>query len=387
MSRARALCATAGLAAAAAAAQPGADLERLQAAIAASRERVAEYEREERGLLDAIEAIDRSAELLRVEAERARKAAAEARSALDEAEASAAHAGERLAALERAMARRAVALYRAGEVGALRLLFSADGLREFFGRVQMLRRLLRHDTDLLARHREQTRALERARKRAAEASAAASTADATLTRRTGELAEERARKRRLAWQLGRSRARARGALTELEIAGRALEETVAAWRDAGGAPATAPLPAGPPFSSLRGRLPDPVEGSLHGRFGRVIDRDTLTATFRKGVAWEAPQGTPVLAVAPGRVRYAGRFRGYGNVVILDHGEDYFTVSAHLDRIDAALGEGVAAGSPIGAVGESGSLDGPRLYFEIRRGGQALDPAAWLATLGTAARNR
>jgi septal ring factor EnvC (AmiA/AmiB activator) len=265
-------------------------------------------------------------------------------------------------------------------VGALRLLFSAGGLRDFFGRVQMLRQLLRHDTDLVTRHREQTRALETARTRAHEANEAARAADETLSRRTGELAEERGRKRDLARKLGRSRALARGALTELEIAGRALEATVAAWREAGEPRDSAPLPEAPPFTSLRGRLPDPVVGELAGRFGRVVDRDSLTATFRKGVAWEAPQGTPVRAVASGRVRYAGRFRGYGNVVILDHGEDHFTVSAHLDRIDVALGDPVAAGGTIGLVGDSGSLDGSRLYFEVRRGGQPLDPAAWLATL-------
>jgi septal ring factor EnvC (AmiA/AmiB activator) len=294
-------------------------------------------------------------------------------------------AAERLAALERAMSARAVALYRAGELGTLQLLFSASGLRDFFSRVQTLRRLLRHDSDLIALHREQTRALEDARVRAAEANTAALDADRTLRRRTDELAQERARKRSLATQLGKSRAHARSALTELEIAGRALEETVAAWH---GSPTPAdPLPEVPPFSQQRGRLPDPVRGVLLASYGRVFDPDTRTATFRKGVAWEAPVGTPVYAVAPGRVRYAGRFRGYGNVVILDHGDDHFTVSAHLDRIDVAMGDAVAAGAAIGAVGETGSLEGPRLYFEIRRGGEALDPADWLAALGTTARSR
>ena len=375
------------LAAAAARAQPAADLERIQAAIAASRERVAIYEREQRGLLEAIDAIDQSAALLRVEAVRARRTADEARVALEETERTMQDAAARLAELERAMAVRAVALYRAGELGTLQLLFSAGGLRDFFSRVQMLRRLLRHDADLVARHREQARALEVARVRAAEASTAASAADETLRRRTAELDEERARKRTLASQLGKSRALARGALTELEIAGRALEETVAAWRGGPAPTETAAVPEGPPFPTLRGRLPDPVHGALLGRYGRVVAADARSATFRKGVSWEAPVGTPVYAVAAGRVRYAGRFRGYGNVVILDHGSDHFTVSAHLDRIDVRLGDAVAAGTPIGAVGETGSLEGPQLYFEIRKGGEALDPAEWLAALGTAARNR
>jgi septal ring factor EnvC (AmiA/AmiB activator) len=373
--------------AAAAQAQPNADLARIQAAIAESRSRVASYEREQRGLLEAIDAIDESAALLRVEAERARTVADEARVTLERTERTMSKAAERLAELERAMSARAVALYRAGELGTLQLLFSAGGLRDFFSRVQTLRRLLRHDSDLIELHREQTRALEEARVRAAEASAAALTADRTLRRRTDELAEERARKRTLATQLGRSRAHARSALTELEIAGRALEETVAAWRGKGTVTPVEPVPETGPFSEQRGKLPDPVRGVLLASYGRVFDPDTRTATFRKGVAWEAPVGTPVHAVASGRVRYAGRFRGYGNVVILDHGADHFTVSAHLDRIDVAMGEAVAAGAPIGTVGETGSLEGPRLYFEIRRGGEALDPATWLATLGTTARSR
>ena len=373
--------------AAAAHAQPAADLERIQAAIAASRERVAAYEREQRGLLEAVEAIDESLSLLRVEATRARKAAEDARVELAETERTMYDAAERLAALERAMSARAVALYRAGELGTLRLLFSAGGLRDFFSRVQTLRRLLRHDSELIARHREQTRVLEEARVRAAEANRVATAAEATLVRRTDELDAERGRKRALASQLGRSRALARGALTELEIAGRALEETVAAWRGGGPEAAAAPVPEGPPFPSLRGRLPDPVHGAVLGHFGRVLAPDARSATFRKGVVWEAPVGTPVQAVAAGRVRYAGRFRGYGNVVILDHGADHFTVSAHLDRIDVRLGDPVAPGTPIGTVGETGSLEGPQLYFEIRRGANALDPAEWLAGLGTAARTR
>ena len=366
------------LAHAAGAQQLGSDLERVREAIAESRERVARFEREERGLLEAIEAIDESVGLLRDEAERAAAAARDARAALARAEREAGEASRRLEQLERALARRAVALYRAGEIGAVRLLFAARDLRDFFTRVQTLRRLVRRDSELVDAHREQTRALEQARAEARRASAVASEAEATLAARSAELAEERGRTRDLARKLGRSRALERGALAELEIASRALEETVAAWRDR-----PAPQPVALPeidFGALRGQLPSPVEGELGVRFGRVVDRDHQTATFRKGVVWIAPLGTPVRAVAAGRVRYAGRFRGYGDVVILDHGDDYFTVSAHLDSIDVALGESVGAGAELGRVGESGSLEGPRLYFEVRRGGDALDPGDWLAAL-------
>jgi len=77
------------------------------------------------------------------------------------------------------------------------------------------------------------------------------------------------------------------------------------------------------------------------------------------------------------VRFADWFRGYGKLVILDHGDDYFSVSGHLAEILVGVGDRVSEGQPIGSVGETGSLSGPSLYFEIRRGAEPLDPAEWL----------
>ena len=82
-------------------------------------------------------------------------------------------------------------------------------------------------------------------------------------------------------------------------------------------------------------------------------------------------------MAAGQVRYAGWFRGYGKLVILDHGEEYFTVSGHLAEIEVEAGDEVSGGQEVGTVGETGSLSGPRLYFEIRRGSEPLDPREWL----------
>ena len=121
------------------------DLERLREAIAESRSRLAYYEREERGILDALDAVEHSAALLAGEVARARARAAKTRSALAQTEAEAEGVAERLAALETAMSRRAVALYRVGELGAVPLLFAAGDLRDFLSRVQILRRLLSHD--------------------------------------------------------------------------------------------------------------------------------------------------------------------------------------------------------------------------------------------------
>ncbi len=150
---------------------------------------------------------------------------------------------------------------------------------------------------------------------------------------------------------------------------------MAALPDGGDA---APLPTSAnAFEGRRGQLPAPVDARVSRGFGRVVESEFNTATFRKGVEYDVPIGTPVRAVAAGRVRFAGRFRGYGNTVIVDHGDQYFTVFAHLSRLDVGVGDAVQSGGGIALSGDTGSLHGPQLYFEVRRGKEALDPRKWL----------
>ncbi|HEY8156762.1 MAG TPA: peptidoglycan DD-metalloendopeptidase family protein [Myxococcota bacterium] len=353
------------------------ELARLRRAIQESRERVADYERQQRGLLEAIEALDQSAALLASEVAITERGARRARARLTRIEAEAVERAAQLARTKQAMRVRAVALYQAGNVGTLRLLFAAGGLREFLSRVRALRVLLEHDADLLARHRAESEALALAESRAREQVRVRSEAEQRLRERSRELEAERGEKRNLASRVHADRTSERAALVELEKAARALEETLARL-------GAEPSPARPPsegagFAGLKGRLAPPVQGPVAQAFGRVVDADFGTQTFRSGVVFEAALGTPVLAVAPASVRFAGWFRGYGRLVILDHGDRFFTVSGHLADLAVEVGDAVAAGDAIGTVGDTGSLEGARLYFEIRRGSEPLDPGEWLAS--------
>jgi murein DD-endopeptidase MepM/ murein hydrolase activator NlpD len=108
---------------------------------------------------------------------------------------------------------------------------------------------------------------------------------------------------------------------------------------------------------------------VHPRFG--------TRTFRNGIDIEAREGTEFTAVYPGTVLYTGWFKGYGNMIILDHGHGYYTLYAHASELLVREGESVGQGQVIGRVGETGSLAGPRLYFEVRSQGRPEDPQRWL----------
>jgi septal ring factor EnvC (AmiA/AmiB activator) len=162
---------------------------------------------------------------------------------------------------------------------------------------------------------------------------------------------------------------ARRAVRELEQADAELTRVVQDLKE---------LPATHGFGALKGKLPRPVKGLVEVGFGKVVNPRFNTVTVQKGLDIRAAPGTPVQAVAEGTVAYAGSLRGYGNLLILDHGDGFHTLMAHLSTISAELGATVAAGDVVGEVGDTGSLKGAYLYFEVRRAGQAVDPALWLA---------
>ena len=350
------------------------ELEQLRGAIRESRDRVATYEREQRGLLETVEALDRAAAAITRDLVQVRRVSEQARETLERVEAEAAVIRERRKVLERAMSGRAVALYKAGSAGPVRLLFAADGLRDLLSRLNTLKLLLGHDIDLLERHRVESAALFEAEARAREALKGRDEALARLRERSDQLKGERAAKRKLVARLHQDRTRERAALVELEAAARALEETLTSLRQA---PTRRSEPLGPPFASLRERLVPPVDAPIATSFGRVVDAEFKTETFRSGVEFDAPLGLAVEAVAAGQVRFAGWFRGYGKLVILDHGDEYFTISGHLADIRVEVGDEVESRGVIGTVGDTGSLSGPRLYFEVRHGREPQNPTKWL----------
>lgn len=117
----------------------------------------------------------------------------------------------------------------------------------------------------------------------------------------------------------------------------------------------------------------PVDGTRTSSFGWRRDPFNRRKSFHSGIDFRAARGTAVRAAGPGIIKTAGRIGGYGRVVIIDHGLGVETRYAHLRRIHVAAGDFVPAGAKIGQVGSSGRATGPHLHFEVRRGGDPLDP--------------
>lgn len=130
------------------------------------------------------------------------------------------------------------------------------------------------------------------------------------------------------------------------------------------------------FDGMRGKLDLPVRGAVTGGFGKSRHPEFSDELFRKGIDIEARLGDEIRAVEGGKVVFADRFSGYGKMLIIDHGERYYTIYAHLSDLLKKKGEPVQKGDSIGLVGDSDSLAGARLYFEIRKDGRSIDPLPW-----------
>ncbi len=127
----------------------------------------------------------------------------------------------------------------------------------------------------------------------------------------------------------------------------------------------------------KGRLPWPLEGQVLTRFGMQRHPQFGTMVFRRGIEIAAHEGQPIHAVSDGEVVYADWYKGYGKLIILDHGNGFYSLYGNLSQLDLNKGARVTKGQVIGLAGETGSLRGANLYFEIRRNGEAEDPLALL----------
>jgi septal ring factor EnvC (AmiA/AmiB activator) len=130
------------------------------------------------------------------------------------------------------------------------------------------------------------------------------------------------------------------------------------------------------FSQLRGQLTLPVHGELAGRFGSPRSDGGLTW---KGLLLAARGGEPVRAVAAGRVVYADWLRGFGNLLIIDHGEGYLSLYGHNETLLKRVGDDIGGGEAVATVGNSGGGTDSGLYFELRHQGKPFDPMTWIRT--------
>ena len=135
--------------------------------------------------------------------------------------------------------------------------------------------------------------------------------------------------------------------------------------------------SGAGFTRFRGKLPWPAEGKIAVPYGSQKDLQFSTPVFRNGVHIQTPENSDARSVYEGKVIFAEWFKGFGQLIIINHGNGYHTLYGNLSEIFSHVGDIIKENQVIGRVGTSGILNAPGLYFEIRYKGKPLDPAQWL----------
>ncbi len=131
------------------------------------------------------------------------------------------------------------------------------------------------------------------------------------------------------------------------------------------------------FSSYKGQLSIPVNGKIISRYGPSKSGDYNSFSFQKGIDIKVEKGEPVKSVFKGEVMFAQWLKGYGNLLIINHGDNYYTLYAHVEEIFKQNGESVETGEVIATAGDTGSIKGMCLHFEVRHHGKPVNPMKWL----------
>lgn len=193
-------------------------------------------------------------------------------------------------------------------------------------------------------------------------------------RETEFLASSRGKRNTQLRQIRSEKTQLAGAMQEMVEAANRLESLIKDLFESGAASYGGD---GRHVKRARGRLPWPVKGKVIEGYGYREVGPKRARVPHRGLSIRAKIGTPVHAIADGAVAHTGRLRGYGQIVLVDHGGGYFSMYAHLAEIQSFVGQIILQGDPVGTVGDSGSLEGAQLYFELRVNRVQVDPVPWL----------
>ena len=272
--------------------------------------------------------------------------------------------------LENLWQKRVVALYKYSRRGYLRILVNTNGLDRLNHMIKYLNTILDRDKEMMKQmaddqksHREE---LSIIKKKVEDIIEFQEAEDKKLVSLEGDLDK----KVMLLAKIHKEKEFYETAVKELQAAARNLKDTISHLEENRSKKSS--LPTG--FGNSKGRLPLPLPGKI------VRDVNTMgdgRFDSQKGVYIRGDFGEEVRAVFPGRVDFSGQLKGYGQVIIINHGSRFFTISAYLLQRNKTKGDMVARGEVIGQVGETGLVTGPALYFEIREGETNLDPLKWL----------
>jgi septal ring factor EnvC (AmiA/AmiB activator) len=345
-------------------------IEKIEKELSKEREKFLEYGKEERRLLGELSRLEVQIAEKRRTVKEIREKIATNRRELQERQKKLEQLGNNHTRIAQRIGQRLDVFYRYARRGYMRLFASAQDLDQIRKRFKYLRIIMEEDQRLMEELGEVQQAQRREIALVKEKLAVIERMEQEEKSRSASLKEDMDKRVMLLLKIHKEKEFYETVVKELEVAAHDLKERLLKLERR--QEQKKELPSG--FQKTKGKLPLPMSGRVVKGEGPF---ESVHIDGNKGIFIEGAAGAPVAAVFPGRVDFSGWLKGYGQVIIINHGSRYFSVSAHLAQRDKEEGEMIGEGEVIGFLGEPESSLNPRLYFEIRKGGSNLDPVKWL----------
>ncbi len=354
------------------------ELQRLKQEMQQKKDQLRRADRKERSILSELDRMDRAIHAGKAELAAQQKELREAEASLHDAQENNAELSKELAGLKDMYGRRLRALYKMSRNGYAAGALAADGPADGVKRVRYLSIIAERDQALihnfgkaLAELTEQQSQMNGKKQQLLERRQA-------IEAKKTELEGRKKKKALILASVREQKGLYENTLRELEESSAGLWAMVKR-EEQERKPDPNPAPRRPVSTGADpNRLPWPLEGQVLTRFGMQRHPQFKTMVFRRGIEIAAREGESVRAVSGGKVAFAEWYKGYGNLVIIEHGREFYTLYGNLSRLDVKKDDPVTRGQVIGLAGDTGSLKGSKLYFEMRRNGEAQDPLLWLA---------
>jgi septal ring factor EnvC (AmiA/AmiB activator) len=351
------------------------ELHRIKKEMEDKRLKLQRADKRERSILSELERIDREINAGSVELANHQRKLREAEAALAEIEKTNTVTAQKMARLKEAYAARLRALYKLSRTGGFALaVLSSDSFTTAYKRVRYLGIIAERDQRTIRGYGAALELLASRERETRERTAEILARRGSVEKKRLSLEGQRRKKGDILGSVKQEKTIYEATLKDLEESSANLWAMIRLTEQEHRAPKKAAREA----ASDRNRLPWPVNGKVLTPFGSQKHPQFGTMVFRRGIDISARIGDEVKAVAGGEVVKADWFKGYGKLVIIDHKNGMYTLYGNLSQVEVNNGDRVERGKVIGLAGDTGSLKGAKLYFEVRRNGEAEDPLLWLA---------
>ncbi len=284
---------------------------------------------------------------------------------------------KRIKASEDYASKRLVALYKLNWLGRINILASAQSMYELIQHKKAMERILAYDGNVRQNLLENKAKLQQLLVRLNDQKMKKLSLEAKLQKQIARKSQERAKRAELLDDIRNKKTLGMAVLEYLKRAADDLDQAIKSLSSESDPAKQINILQKSLFVSLKGLLNMPAKGKIISFYGPYQNAKFNVVNFRSGIEIKADRGEPIRTVCDGQILYASWFKGYGNMIIIDHGDNYYTVYAHAEELFMSKGDTVEMGEVVATVGDSGSMIGPSLHFEVRHHGKPVDPMQWI----------